>query len=154
MPETLNLEVPDFDQVRLEAGPTTATAMQLLWSVISAEATSTRARVQRTKDTIRGKAIVHTPAAAMHNFDTEAATVVHFNGSSAYDLTGFRNGASGRVFWVHNTGSGTQTVKHQNTGSVTTNRIVTQSGSDVSLTTGKSVGFIYLDSRWREVKDA
>jgi hypothetical protein len=148
------LEVPDFDQIRIEAGRATETALRSMWAVAQTETTSRRAHVQRVKDSIRGKTVVFTPAAAMNDFDTNNATVVHFDGSSAQDLTGFLDGIDGRVFWVHNTGSATQTVKHQNAGSLAANRIVTQSGSDVSLTTGKSIGFIYISARWREIKDA
>jgi hypothetical protein len=150
----IELEVPDFDQVRLDAGHTTSMALRLLWSVVNAEIASRQQESRQVKDTLRGKIISTAPGAAVNDFDTERATIVQFTGSSAQDVTGFRNGEDGRLFWLHNTGSGTYTIKHQNGGSVTTNRIVTQSGSDVSLTTGKTIGLLYTSDRWREMKDA
>jgi hypothetical protein len=154
MPGIFELEIPDFDQIRLEAGSATESAARSLWTVLNAELTSRRTGVRQAKETVLGKTVDAAPAASVNNYDTEEATVLHLTGSAAQDITGFRNGETGRVFWIHNTGSATYTVKHQNAGSVAANQIVTQSGSDVSVTTGKTIGFIYLSSKWREMKDA
>lgn len=154
MAGTLELEVPDFDQIRLEAGSTTESALRLIWSLLNTEMSNRRVGVRQAQETITGKVLAHSAAAALNNFDTTRASVVHLTGASAQDITGFRNGKEGRIFWVHNTGSGTQTVKHENTGSTAGNRIVTGAAGDVAIATGETVGFIYLSSRWREINDA
>jgi hypothetical protein len=51
---------------------------------------------------------------------------------------------------LHNTGTATITIKNASASSDATNQILTVTGADKSLTTGKSLLLAYINSRWRE----
>lgn len=67
-----------------------------------------------------------------------------FGPSAAFNITGFQNGADGRVLYLYNSTSQPMTISNSNAGSSASNQILTLTGADVTLRTGQSFAtFIY-----------
>ena len=72
-------------------------------------------------------------------------------GSDVFQITGIAGGSDGLVLYLLSTGTGPLLLNHEDTGSDAANRIITYSGSNVSLNPGRA-GFLIYDgtsSRWR-----
>lgn len=152
MAENLSVESPDFDKIRKESGTATSDAIRLLWYVTNNEIADRRRGVREAQEKREGKVLSAAPASAQDNFDAQGAFLVVFTGSTAFNLTGIRNGLDGRCLLIHVTGTGTVTVKNESASSDAANRIDSQSGADLSVTTGKTLILNYYASRWREAK--
>jgi hypothetical protein len=87
-----------------------------------------------------------------HNLNTSTANYVKINQGSSnnFSITGIAGGTDGKVIILQNSGSGTMTLRNDNNGSSSSNRILTQTGSDIS-TSGQGVYTLVYDSglsRW------
>ncbi|CAF0728870.1 unnamed protein product [Rotaria sordida] len=71
-------------------------------------------------------------------------------GSSAFTITGIVAGGDGKMIVIQNSGSGNMTIKNNNSGSTTNNRIITGSGADIVTSGTGSVTLIYdtTQSKW------
>jgi hypothetical protein len=87
-----------------------------------------------------------------HNLNTSTANYVKINQGSSnnFSITGIAGGTDGKVIILQHSGSGTMTLRNDNNGSSSSNRILTQTGSDIS-TSGQGVYTLVYDSglsRW------
>jgi hypothetical protein len=89
---------------------------------------------------------------ANHNISFSSAGYVKFNSgsSSNFSITGLSAGADGQILILYNVGTGNMTVRNQNSSSSASNRIATNTGSDVSTTGTGTITLIYdgTQSRW------
>ena len=152
MANNLTVEAPDFDYIYRETGVATRDAVQTLWLVANDEAATRRSAVREAIERQCPKEIILSPAGNQNDLDTQFATVIRFDGSTNFDLTGLQARTEPTILYLHVLGSGTVTLRHQNAGSLARNRIITYSGASLAVTTGLTVMLMYLNSRWREVK--
>ena len=152
MADNLSVEAPDFDLVRKETGRATEDALRTLWFSLNGEMSIRRQNAKRDNDRLQGKILVSDVSANQDNFDSQNALIILFTNAGAFNLTGIRNPAEGRLIVIHNVGAGTKTVKNASANSDALNRIRTNSGGDISITQDKTVIVIYANSLWREVK--
>src|SRR3990167_10348040 len=152
MATNLSVESPDFDEIRKERGIITSNAVKLLWEVLNYEIGQRRIGVRTAKQLLQGRAVADATTASENNLDLEGALVWWYNTSSSVNLTGIRNGAEGRVIFLHNVGSGTISILHASASSDAANRFVNEGSATVSLTTNKSAIYMYINARWRELR--
>lgn len=153
MAEQLTVEAPEFERIKKGDPLAVFNAINILYAAVNAEARFRRQTVRIATDREVLKVQQSAPAAQQDNFDARLDTgIVEFTGSTAFDLTGIRNGSPGRRLQISVTGSATVTVKDQDANSDATNRIVTDSGTDVAVDQDKSIVLVYLSDRWRELK--
>lgn len=152
MANNQTVESPNFEKISTEAGQFTSDAINLLWNAINDTRANQRRDSRVNLETLQPKVLTLQPTASVDNLDTEGASIISFTGSSSVNLTGFRAPETNRsrVLFIQVSGSGTITVKH-NVTSESVNRISTESAADVTLSTGKGMILIYLESIWREV---
>lgn len=150
MATNLVVESPDFDKIRKESGWATEDAVKRLWYVLNDEIRVRRISVRQATDKIDGVVITDAPSAQQDDYDAANATVIYFNGTTSFTFTGLRNGTPGRVLFIHNGNTATITIGNAHAGSATTNRIVTSTGGDKSLTQDTTIILQYIDDRWRE----
>lgn len=149
----LTIASPDFDKIKHGDQIATADAIRLLWYIANDEAKTRRIGIQSSIDRSIRKTLTDAPTANQNNYATGGAGIIYFTGSTAFNLTGILGtGEEGERIVLHNEGSGTITVKYNSGSSDAPNRITTQSGADLSLTTGKTVLLHKLGTLWREVK--
>lgn len=151
MSENQTIASPDFDRIKKEAGSATRDAVVLLWEVGNNEAAERRRGVRRAQETSERKVLSDAPTTAQDNYDAMDATVVLFTGGSAFNLTGIRNGTTGRKVEIVNLGTGTVTVKYNSGSSDLGNRFDMASAADVAVTTGKCFLARYLNGYWRQL---
>ncbi len=79
-----------------------------------------------------------------------SGALFRFNGSSAQTLSSIANPSDGRIVTIINAAATALTIQN-NTGGTAANRIITGTGSDVSVPTGATISFVYDSSasRWR-----
>lgn len=79
--------------------------------------------------------------------------VIRLTGASAQTLTGIAGGANGRILTLINAGSNAATLSNNSGSSIAANRIITGTGSDLSLAAGASISLVYDSgaSLWRVV---
>ncbi len=78
-------------------------------------------------------------------------TYVRIGGpSAAFTIRGIAGGERGRLVFLRNTVAFNMTLANENAGSTAANRIITQTGADVTLTGISSAVFLYdvTASRW------
>jgi len=80
-------------------------------------------------------------------------SLVRLTGASAQTITGIAGGSDGELLTIMNTASQSATISNQNTGSVAANRIITGTGTDLSLAADATLMLQYdaTSSRWRVV---
>lgn len=144
----MQIEAPDFGQIRKESGVATRDAVNLLWTTLNYEMSLRAQTVKFAQDTLQGKALTSAVTTSQNNFDTENALTVTFTGASAFNITGIRNGIAGRVVLLHNLGVGTITLKNESASSDAANRITTVTAGDKTVTTGQTACLHYSASRW------
>jgi len=85
------------------------------------------------------------------NFGT--GVLFRLTGASAQTITGIANGVDGRVITLVNAASQAANINNEAAGSSASNRIITGTGSNISLPAGSSVSLVYDSgaSRWRVV---
>lgn len=84
------------------------------------------------------------------------SSLIRLTGSSAQTVTGIANGVDGKILVLMNAGSSTATIAHQSSSSTAANRIITGTGSDLSVLADASVLLQYdaRDSRWRVISSS
>lgn len=150
MATNLLVESPDFDRIRKGVPKATEDAIRLLWYALNTLSARETQDVYTTQNTFQPLVKSDAPTTAQSNYDTGGATILLFTGSTAFNFTGIRNGAPGRVVELINLGTGTVTVKHDTT-SDDLNKIEMQAGADKAVPQNKAMFLRYLNSRWREV---
>lgn len=152
MSSNLTIESPNFEKITKEAGQFTSDAISTLWAALNDTRAELRRSSRAAKDLLEPKVLTLSPSASVNDLDLQGCSVVSFTGSSAVDFTGMRAPETGksRVVLVQVSGTGTVTAKH-NLTSETANQLTHESGADVSLSTGKGIIYVYLQSKWREV---
>ncbi len=147
----LTIQSADFDKIRKETGQETVDFLTRLWYILNDETRLRRQGDRINASRIRGGLVTDAPTTQQDDYDAGSGTLfVYFNGSTPFTLTGIRNGQAGRRLVIHNGGSATVTIADDSASSATTNRILTSTGGNKSLTTDKTITLNYLDSRWRE----
>lgn len=150
MASNLRVEAPAFDRIRAGDDGAVEDAVRLLWLALNYQFQVENTNFLRSSRILSPAVLTDAPSANQDNYDMKDNTILLLTGSSAFNLTGIRNGASGRLVLIVNLGSATCTVKHDVT-STAENRINMQAGADKGITTGKAMLLCYLSSRWREV---
>jgi hypothetical protein len=101
------------------------------------------------------KFIPETPAqitSNQNNFPTTGFDNLRLSTDASREITGFANGQRGKMLIVTNVGSFNVVLKHQNTSSTASNRMILgNAGVDVTILPNDSVTLLYdnTDSRWR-----
>ena len=85
------------------------------------------------------------------NYPLPDATVLRMSSDAARDITGFADGTDGRLLIILNTGAQNIVLKHQSGNSTAANRIVANSGADLTLAANQLALLIYdvTSKRWR-----
>lgn len=145
------IQSADFDKIKKESGPETVDFLTRLWYILNDEIRLRRQGDRINEKRIRGGLTTDAPTSQQDDYDPGSDTLfVYFNGSTNFTLTGIRNGQAGRRLVIHNGGSATITIADDSASSAVTNRILTSTGANRSLTTDKTITLNYIDSRWRE----
>lgn len=147
----LTVEAPDFEGVKKESGVDTMDAVRLLWAVANAEAKDRRIGVRLARERIEVKVLIASPTVNQNNYDTQFATILRFDGSTAVNITGLKARAEGTILLVLVLGSGTITLMNDNAGSEASNRMLFQAAADKAVATNRAVLLTYQSTRWREV---
>lgn len=105
-----------------------------------------------SRDRIEPKVKVSAATTNQDNFALDGASVVHFTGGSAFNLTGFvaPDPGKARLVILYNSGAGTITLKHNQTSSAA-NRLFLITAADTAKATGTAAAFVYLSSLWRQI---
>ena len=77
------------------------------------------------------------------------ASFLVFDGATAVNITGFDQTLVNHLLFVHVSGAGNITFKHDDSGSAAANRF--QLGTDTTVATGSGILFAYLATRWRRI---
>lgn len=152
MANQFTIEAPEFEHIYRETGTATRDGITTLWRVANDEAATRRSAVREAIERMCPKEIILSPAANQNNLDTEFATVLRFDGAAGVDLTGLQARVEPTILYVVVLGAGTITLRNESASSVARNRILTNSGGSLAVTTGLTVMLMYLNTRWREVK--
>lgn len=152
MSTNLTVESPQFERIAKEAGPFTRDAVNLLWAALNDTRATERRDFRVATESLEPKILTIAAAASQNNIDTQGASIVSFVGGSAQNLTGFKAPETNhhRVLFLQVSQAGTITVKNSVT-SETANQIVTSTGADVALTTGKGMVLAYIENKWRQI---
>jgi hypothetical protein len=88
-----------------------------------------------------------------HNLNTQNSSVIKYFGSSNVTITGLVGGTDGKIIMLFASPTSTIILKHNNTGSLIGNRILTVNSGDLTIPGGGSVTLMYdVDgSYWRIV---
>jgi hypothetical protein len=135
-----------------EAGPVTLQALQTLMLGLENAKIDEARSLQQVKDKLEPKVLSLAPTGTTSNQPLSNASIVHFTGATSFDLTGFLAPEPGksRVLILHNSGTGTITLKHEVTSS-SANQLSLISGADTTKAQRTSAMFVYLTSKWRQV---
>jgi len=95
-----------------------------------------------------------------NDYNTGAAYCQRWTSNASRDVTGFEprgaasGNVSGEVHLIVNAGSNNIVLKHQNTGSVATNRFLCSTGADITLSADQAADLVYdsTTARWRVFK--
>ncbi len=88
-----------------------------------------------------------------NNVDFGTGALFRLTGASAQTITGIAGGTDGRIITLMNIGANTATLSNNSGSSSAANRIITGTGSDLSILTGASVELAYDSgaSLWRVI---
>lgn len=150
MATNLVIEAPDFDRVRRGDARATEDAVRLLWYALNTLSARETTDITTAINILSPLVQSDGTTSNQDNYDGGQGSVLLFTGAVNFNLTGIRNGVSGRCFLIVNLGAGTITVKHDTT-SDTLNKIEMAASADKALATNKCMWLVYLNSRWREV---
>lgn len=146
-----NLIPPSFDAIRRGDKDAVEHGIKVVWDGLLSEIRERAKGLTKTLDRFDKKVLDLAPSANTNNLNYQKAGILQFTGSSSVNLTGIiapeRDGA---MLILHNTGSGTITLKHQDANSDAANRFSMASGADRSLATNSTLIIGYLASRWRD----
>lgn len=151
MATNLTIESPNFEKINKEAGQFTSDAVALLWAALNDTRATERRDFRLATEKLAPKVLSLSPTASVNDLDSEGATSVSFVGGTQ-NFTGVRAPETGeaRLLVVHNSGSGTITIKHDVT-SEAQNRFICDGAADIPLAQNQGAIFQYLGSKWREV---
>lgn len=142
--------------VSVTYGTTSGTACQGNDSRLSDARTPTaHASTHQTGGSDAVANVVNSPSqitANQNNYTLPSADIVRLDANAARDITGFEAGTSGQSVLLVNVGTNAITLKHQNTSSSASNRIVVPWAGDYVLdASGGSAVLVYdsTTSRWR-----
>jgi len=152
MPVNHTIEPPAYDRIRKGDKIATADGIQLIWEVLDEEQRARRSGVRQAVERIEPKSLIAEPGGTQNDYDTKAATILRFDGVTAFNLTGLRARPENAIVIILVLGAGTVTIKHNSGSSEANNRILTQSGADLAVATNRAVMLIYESARWREAK--
>jgi len=145
----LQIAAPDFDLIEHGDLHALADAIRLLWYVQNNEISVRTQTVNRAQNRVSPKVLVSAPTTAQHNFDAGDTGTLLFTGSTAFSLTGIRNGVEGRRLKIHNLGSGTITLEYEHGSSDAGNRFDTVTGANKTVAIGQTADLEHLSGRWR-----
>ena len=93
----------------------------------------------------------HSTTGSQNDVDFGTTSLVRYTGNNTATFTGVSGGSDGRMIRITNASSYNITLKNQDSNSTATNRIITTSGSDLTVPPNVSVTLQYDsgDSRWR-----
>lgn len=148
----LTVESPDFENIKRETGVNTMDAIRALWLVANDEARSRRQGVRQAIERQNPKEIILNLGSSQNNYDTQFATVLRSDGSSAVNITGFLARPEPTFIYLCVLGSGTITLKHNSASSEAANRILSYTSADVAVATDQIIRLVYLNARWRYVE--
>jgi hypothetical protein len=153
MAENLTIEAPDFNRIKKEAGDATRDACNTLWSVLNDVDATQRRGIRQSKEFIQPKTLTFAHTANMDNYEHENSTLLVFTGTAAVNLTGIRAPETNKsaILILHNTGTGTITVKHNSASSIAENRISMTAAADFTLSTAKSLILAYIGGIYRQI---
>lgn len=152
MADQFTVSAPEFDRIKDETGVATRDGFITLWRVANDEAKSRRAGVREAIERINPKGVTITQLANLNDLDTQMAGVLVFDGAASVDLTGLQARPDFTFLYLFTLGAGTITVKNSSASSIDRNKILTNSGGNLALTTNLGTLLFYLNTRWREFK--
>ena len=99
----------------------------------------------------KGSAIATT--GTLNDVSTSATSYFQFTGAGTVTVTGFANGADGKVVILTNKTGNTLLINNNDSGSVAANRILTGTGATISIANNASVFMVYdaTNSLWNIV---
>lgn len=84
-----------------------------------------------------------------NNINVKGALLIRVNGpTGAFTITGIAGGATGKLLFLCNPTAQNMTVANQNVLSEANNRILTQTGIDITTTNVGSFILVYVKDRW------
>ena len=89
--------------------------------------------------------------ANQNNYVPPQAAALRMSSDASRDITGFDDGVDGRILIIFNVGAQNIVLKHQDANSLAVNRILANTGADITLG-AEEIGFLWYDSttaRWR-----
>jgi hypothetical protein len=150
----LNSGSDSLSQFNIKYGSTSSNILTLAGNLKAGILTST----PRTRFDINGDLAYRSAALTLANgqnnnvnIETSKFSYYRIAGpTAAFSVTGFFRGVDGRILTIYNSTSQTMTVDNQSGNSTAVNRIITGTGSNMSVSAGGSVTFQYnaTDSRW------
>lgn len=142
-----------YERIRQESGRNTSDAIKTLRDLIDAEITQRRADVRTAQQTLAPKVVSETFAAQQNDYDLAGASIVLSTGASAQTITGFRapGPSQTRILFCHVIGAGTITFAHANAASATEHQLRLESLANTPVATDRSIVFLYLNLRWRQL---
>lgn len=149
MAENLTIESFDTARIRKEAGPVTSQAVDSLWKLLNEINGRLIRSVRRAQNLDSPAAVSLAPTAQQDDLDADGVGVLLFTGATNFTLTGIRNGEDGRRVLLHNGGSATITLAHNNAGSAAANRLSIDGGGNALMYPDQSALFVYLAGKWR-----
>lgn len=149
MAENLVIESPDFDRISKGDPKAIKDGIFLLWAVMNDEIKTRIRQIREAKDLTEGGTQTEPSTASLDNYAIGDNRVLYFTGASNINLSGIGEGRTGRVLFIHVIGAGDITLLDDSASSFEENRILTNTGADVTLTTDQSAVLIYLNVRWR-----
>lgn len=87
--------------------------------------------------------------ANQNNYDPGDYDLLHINTDASRTITGFTGGVEGRVLIIHLIGTNNVVLANLSASSDVGNRIVTQSGANLTITPRNAVFMVYRDTQWR-----
>lgn len=150
MASNLQVESPAFDRIRKGDNTATEDGIRLLWFALNNLYRVESVDFQSASRTFKPAVKSDSPSVNQDNYDMGDATVLLLGQAGAFNLTGIRNGTSGRIVIIVNLGAGTMTAKQAVTSDIF-NQLQMAAAADKAVATNKAIVFIYLNSRWREL---
>lgn len=123
-------------------------------SVVIASSSTQISNTSLVGNTYLAESAVALANGANNNVNMDGGTHIRITGpTAAFSLTGILNGGSGalgRLLYLHNTTAQDLTISNESASSTALNRILTGTGSDVTLTAASRATLLYstTDSRW------
>jgi len=98
--------------------------------------------------------VENTPAqitADQNNYNNGSYSVIRLSSDALRNITGFSGKEEGQIVFIFNVGAFDIVLKHQDAASLAANRIISNTGADITLSADE-IGFMWYDDvtdRWR-----